>query len=153
MRRRFDASWPALQRAIRKAAALRLDDVCPGFQTLFSSRTFQEPLEEGTDQAWISRYDDKRGASMAIRRHLPAVEKCCEPWQLWLYQKLLSQLDGYTLDIRENLIEERRFELSDEVKVDFTRPCTPAAPRQVGSTTRSGSCNPKVRRSIKPRSA
>jgi len=131
-RRRFEACWPELERFVRSMAAPRFEDVFPGFEALFERKTFNEPIDECTDQGWLARYDGARETLVAVRQRLDTIERCCQPWQIWMYRKLLSHLDGYARDLRENLLEERRFEVGEDGKLEFARPHPPALPRPLG---------------------
>ncbi|MBS0592960.1 MAG: toll/interleukin-1 receptor domain-containing protein [Proteobacteria bacterium] len=130
MRPRFEERWPELSRFLAGVAAPALSEVFPGFEALFERKTFREPIVECTDQGWISRYDGARETLLAVERRLDVVERCCQPWQVWMYRKLLSQLDGYVRNLRENLLQERRFESSATGTIDFGRPkrAQPAPP-------------------------
>lgn len=132
VQRRFDACWPDLGRFIRRLAAPRFDDVFPGFAALFERKTFSEPIEECTDQGWVARYDGARETLLAIRQRSDVIDRCCQPWQVWLYRKLLGHIDGYARDIAETLLAERRFDVGEADRIDFARPIKSAAPPPAG---------------------
>ncbi|HMO44791.1 MAG TPA: TIR domain-containing protein [Rubrivivax sp.] len=126
---RFDARWPELNRFLRSIAAPRLSELIPEIDSLFQRKTFDEPLDQCTDQGWIARCDGARDTLLAIERRAAGVENCCQPWQVWLYRKLQSQLDGYVRDLREHLLVERRFAVAGAAKVDFGQALELPAPR------------------------
>jgi hypothetical protein len=130
VRQRFDERWPELSRFVASIAAPTFVEIFPGFEALLERKTFQEPIDECTDQGWISRYDGARETLLAVEQRLDVVKRCCQPWQIWMYRKLLSQLDGYARDLAENLLQERRFESNATGNVDFGRPkrTAPAPP-------------------------
>lgn len=133
VQRLFDEHWPDLDRFIRSVAAPKFVQLFPDFEALFERKTFGEPIDECTDQGWVARYDGARDTLLTIERRVEVVERCCQPWQTWLYRKLHSQLDGYVRDLRENLLLGRRFAVDDAGKVDFGRPDRLPALRSAGA--------------------
>ena len=70
-------------------------DVFPGFTQLFLTETFDEPLKYCTDQYWLKRYEIACATSRALSDHRKVVLDAAEPWQAWLYDKLIIQVSGY----------------------------------------------------------
>jgi hypothetical protein len=119
---RFAKLWPELETFLRRLAAPRFADVFPEFDELFNRKTFKERIEDCTDQGWITRYDIVRQTLDLLKRQRALVQSCCQPWQAWLYQKLINHVDAYASELCENLLAERHFEIGESNKVDFTRP-------------------------------
>lgn len=137
LRQRFDQHWPGLQRQLQDIAAPAFADIVPGFEALFDRKTFGEPLEQCTDQAWTSRYDGVRETGFALVQRREAVERCCQPWQTWMYRRLLAHLDGYARDLAASLLHVRRFATTETDQVDFARPEEPPAARPAGAIAAS----------------
>ncbi|HEU0199977.1 MAG TPA: hypothetical protein VFR86_06035 [Burkholderiaceae bacterium] len=119
---RFAKLWPELETFLRRLAAPRFAALFPEFEELFNRKTFTERIEDCTDQGWITRYDIVRQTLDLLKRQRAVVQTCCQPWQAWLFQKLINHVDGYARELCENLLAERHFEVSESNKVDFTRP-------------------------------
>ena len=134
----FDEHWPELHEFFRESLAPRFEDIFPHFEALFERKTFREPIEDCHDQDWISRYDGARETLVALSQRESTVERCCEHWQLWLYRKLLSEVDGYVRDVRDNLVQSRRFDVAENDKIDFARESPPEplqpSPRAIAAT-------------------
>lgn len=128
---RFAKLWPDLEKFLCRLAAPRFADIFPEFEELFNRKTFIERIEDCTDQGWLTRYDIVRQTLDLLKRQSASVQSCCQPWQSWLYQKLINHVDAYGREICENLLAERHFEVAESNKVDFTR-LRKAAPKPIG---------------------
>ena len=120
--RRIEAAWPALAEVIRELASPRIDAIVRGFAQLFDRKTFHEPLVECADQRWLTRYDGARDTARTLVANRPMVERAGQPWQRWLFDNLLSQIDGYIGELHRYLIVERGFESDADGRIDFQRP-------------------------------
>jgi hypothetical protein len=130
---RIDAAWPALGQVIDELASPRIEDFFGGFAGLFDRKTFYEPLVDCADQSWLKRYDGARDTARALAAQRPAVAGACQPWQQWLYDKLVHQVDGYVDELRRSLIVERAFETDDRGRVDFRRDRAAPSPLPPGN--------------------
>src|SRR3982750_3882540 len=59
-----------------------------------------------------------------LRSYQPIVERACRPFQIWFFDRLLSELDGYMREMREFLLGERKFTLNEDGTLDFTSAST-----------------------------
>src|SRR5688572_6868815 len=119
---RLASAWEELATAIRDVAAPRMDDILPGFPQLFERKTFDERLEDCADQIWLKRYQAVRDTTRALADHRDAVRGAAESWQVWLYEKLIHQVDAYGDEIKQYLLLDRAFEVGDDGRIDFARP-------------------------------
>jgi hypothetical protein len=131
---RWATGWEALATALREVGPPSIEDVYPGFAPLFDRKTFNERLEECADQLWLKRYEAVRETSRALVAHRDSVFDATEPWQGWLYEKLLHQIDAYGDEIRQYLLIERPFDIGDGGCIDFAHPqklAPPPVPRSL----------------------
>jgi hypothetical protein len=116
------AGWQRLATVIREVKVPGMEDVFPGFAGLFERKTFDEPLKYSTDQYWLKRYEGACDTSRALSDHRKVVLDAAEPWQAWLYEKLINQVDGYVDQLKQYLLLECKFEFDEEGGIDFARP-------------------------------
>jgi hypothetical protein len=119
---RLASAWEKLATAIREVATPRMDDIYPGFTQLFERKTFDERLEDCADQIWLKRYQAVRDTTRALGDHREAVRAAAEPWQAWLYEKVIHQVDAYGDEMKQYLLLDRSFEVGDAGRIDFARP-------------------------------
>jgi hypothetical protein len=124
----WPVSWDLLSTTIREVATASIEDLVPGFDSLFERKTFTEPLKNCADEHWLKRYDGARDALLALESQRELVVAAGEPWQIWLYDKLRHQVSAYLDEIKEYLLIERRFEFRADQSIDFGRP-EPLRPR------------------------
>ena len=130
---RWANAWSQLAGVIREVGTPGLEDLYPGFTKLFERKT-DERLEECADQLWLKRYEAVRDTARAVESHRDLIAGAAEPWQLWLYDKLIHQVDGYVDAIKQYLLLERPFDMGEKGIIDFAspRPLTPSsAPRSL----------------------
>ena len=131
---RLAGAWEELATAIRDVETPRMDDIYLGFPQLFERKTFDERLEDCADQMWLKRHQAVRDTTRALADHREAVRGAAEPWQVWLYEKLIRQVDAYGDEIKQYLLLDRAFEVGDDGRIDFARPrnlAPAAAPRSL----------------------
>jgi hypothetical protein len=136
VRARLLNAWDGLAKAIQEVATPKMDDIFPGLAQLFERKTFDERLEDCADQLWLKRYQAAGDTSHALIDRRDAVRTAAEPWQVWLYEKLVHQVDAYVDEIKQYLLLERPFEVGDDGRIDFGSPraMTPApAPRSLST--------------------
>jgi hypothetical protein len=115
-------AWEGLAAVISEVETPGIEDLFPGFMKLFERKTFEEPLAECTDQEWLKRYDRARDTALALQSQRELVASAGEPWQVWLYDKLVYQLDGYVDELKNYLLLERPFQFGDNKLIDFGKP-------------------------------
>lgn len=119
---RWAGAWEGLAAVIHEVETPGIEDLFPGFMKLFERKTFNEPLAECTDQEWLKRYDAARDTSLALNSRRDLVASAAEPWQTWLYDKLVYQLNGYVDELKKYLLLERPFQFGDNRLIDFGKP-------------------------------
>jgi hypothetical protein len=107
----FNERWPAFSKEIARLRVPRLDDLIPSFDRLFQRKSFEEHLEECSDQAWLDRFLGVQQTIWTLQASTSLIERFCQPFQIWLYHRLLGQLDGYSRELRSFLLGERKFKL------------------------------------------
>ena len=117
----YGEHWLRLRDKMEGLGAGRLSDVIPDFATLFQRKTFDEPLNECTDQTWAVRFAGARETVKVLEKSKELVGRVCEPRQTELFNRLVSTVDGYASLIKEKLLAERRFADTEAGQVDFTR--------------------------------
>jgi hypothetical protein len=81
---------------------------------LFDRKTFQEPVDECTDQSWFQRYDGAVATRNALQAQKDLVAAECDAQLADLYRDLVAAVDGYAMDIRALLFEPKMFSLADD---------------------------------------
>jgi hypothetical protein len=130
------AGWAALAAVVREVGPPAMEDVYPGFAQLFERKTFNEHLEDCVDQLWLKRFEGVRDTSRALVANREAVLGAAAPWQAWLYEKIVHQVEAYGDEMRQYLLLERPFEVGEEGRLDFARPrelMARAAPRSLSA--------------------
>ena len=118
---RFDQWWPELQQLLRDIDTPRFADLHPNFERLFQRKTFDEPLDECSDQIWLDRYEAARDTQAALKGYEAIVRSVARPWQVWLFEKLLANVDAYARLLRVYLLVERGFKPGTR-RLDFGSP-------------------------------
>lgn len=109
----FEEKWPAFEAAVKGIGPLPADKLIPGLEELFRRKTFNEPLEECTNQNWIERFTGARDTITRLKGYGP-VMKADDSYLLDLYNDLLAQLDGYAMNMAALLLKEERFKVGQE---------------------------------------
>lgn len=118
---RFNDRWPELHEFLRDIAAPRVAEIYPEFERLFQRKTFYEPIDECSDQVWLDRFEAARDTRTALQAHETIVREAAQPWQVWLFEKLLSHVDAYARLLRVYLLVERGFKPGAR-RLDFASP-------------------------------
>ena len=117
----YDAHWKALNERMEKLKVDRISHVVANFRELFERKTFQEELRECTHQTWVDRYSGARETLKTLQGYKTMIDRICEPYQKELFNQLISSIDGYAGLLKSFLIEEKKFWVSEEGDVDFTK--------------------------------
>ena len=115
----FDAEWPAFERDTRRIGIM-VHDLIPKFERWFTRKTFDEPLQQCTDQNWLARYDGARETRNRLDDNVADVRGACMPYQVDLYEQLRTAMDSYSMTIRGLLLCGQRYPLgaSGELEID-----------------------------------
>jgi TIR domain len=110
----FKSAWDDLWSRLQQIGKEPVTDVFPGLADLFDRKTFNEPVEECTDQSWFKRYD----GAVEVRKALQAKKKLviaeCDAQLADLYRDLAATVDGYAMDISALLFEPKTFDLAND---------------------------------------
>jgi hypothetical protein len=106
----WDDLWPRLQR-IEKEPVTR---VFPSLAGLFDRKTFQEPVDECTDQSWFRRYDGAVATRDKLQAQKELVAAECDAQLVELYRALVAAVEGYAMDMSALLFESKTFDLADD---------------------------------------
>jgi hypothetical protein len=106
----WDDLWARLQRIEKEPVTT----IFPDLVGLFDRKTFQEPVDECTDQSWFQRYDGTVATRDALQAQKELVAAECDAQLADLYRYLVMAVDSYAMDIRALLFEPRTFDLADD---------------------------------------
>ena len=113
----WDDLWPRLQRIEDEPVT----SVFPGLADLFKRKTFQEPVDESTDQSWFWRYDAAVAARDALQAQNALVAAECDARLADRYRHLMAAVDGYAVEMRALLFEQKKFDLADDGRLAIPR--------------------------------
>ena len=109
----FDENWKSFEKEVKTIKPLPAEKLILGLEEMFRRKTFNEPLDECTRQAWIDRFTGVRETIAGLKTYA-AVMKTDNSYLLDLYNELLSQLDGYAMNMGALLLQENHFQVSPE---------------------------------------
>ena len=116
--KRFRAAWRRFEHGIDRLD-IPLQQLVPDFEEWFRRKTFEEPLNQCSDQAWTARYDGARQTQDRITSRLAVVRATCPRYQVDLCEHLLVLVDSYAMDIRALLLRARPFALRPDGLLDI----------------------------------
>ncbi len=108
----FDRHWPAFDRDLKKLH-VTVQQLLPEFERWFRRKTFEEPLQQCTDQNWLGRYDGARQTHDRLSEHVASVRLACPRYQADLFDRLLALVEAYAMDVRALLVRAPAFALSE----------------------------------------
>ena len=114
-REKWDVFDHALRHAVVPARVL-----VPELGELFQRKTFNEPIHQCADQAWLARYEGARTTRETLGPHLERIRRACADHERGLFEMLLSELDAYGMAIQALLLTPREFRLgtAGELEMD-----------------------------------
>jgi hypothetical protein len=127
LQKQFEEWWTRLEGQIDAIRTLPLDAVVPDVESLFRRKTYNEPLSECTAQSWLDRYSGARETKETLSRYFGRVQSTCGEYVRDVYAELMSQVDGYAMDLRALLLKEEQFDLGDQGRLRITPPGIEAA--------------------------
>jgi hypothetical protein len=116
--KQFRAAWPRFEQALARLE-IPVQQLVPDFEDWFRRKTFEEPLNQCSDQAWTARYDGARQTEDRIRACLDGVRATCPRYQIDLCEHLLVLVQSYAMDIRALLLRARPFALRSNGLLDI----------------------------------
>jgi hypothetical protein len=108
-----DEAWDAFVRLRHRVPPLALAEAYPGFAPLFRRKTFDEATAECVAQQWLARYDGARETWRELREREEVVARCCRPYVVDTYKRLVMEVDKYAMSISK-LIGTHSFPIDDE---------------------------------------
>jgi hypothetical protein len=117
----YGEHWERLRSRMVELRLRRLSDVIPNFAALFQRKTFDEALKDCTHQTWADRYAGARETKKVLEGSKEVVARVCEPHETEFYSRLISAVDAYADLIKNKLLVERQFFVTEAPEVDFTR--------------------------------
>jgi hypothetical protein len=106
----FEKSWPTFELTVQAIGAMPASELIPGLEEMFRRKTFYEPLEECTRQAWIDRFSGVQQTIASLKAYR-AVMTADNSYLLDLYNQLVSELDIYAMNMGALLLSESKFAL------------------------------------------
>jgi hypothetical protein len=107
---KFRQHWPKLHQQLQALSPRSLQELIPTLRQLFERKTFNESLQQCTDQRWVDRYSGARQTFKELLRHKQLVQAHARASEAALYDALTSEVDKYAMDMRAHLVTERQFE-------------------------------------------
>jgi hypothetical protein len=114
----FPDAWREFEKELR-GTSVPIQQLLPKFERWFHRKTFDEPLQQCTDQNWLGRYDGARQTHDSLSEHLGLVRDACPRYQVDLYDQLLAAVESYEMDIRGLLFKTETFKLGDSGELDI----------------------------------
>jgi hypothetical protein len=108
VRAAFERAWQDLRARLSSAPAPGIGEFVVGFEGLFQRKTFEEPLAECSDMTWTRRLVGAVETRERLAAAREAVEQAASPHMAYQYERLISELDGYAMELRSSLIQDRR---------------------------------------------
>ena len=104
----FETNWPAFEQTINAIGPMQASRLIPDLEEMFRRKTFNEPIEECTRQAWIDRFSGVQETIAGLKAYR-AVLNADNSYVLDLYNQLLSELDIYAMNMAALLLVENKF--------------------------------------------
>jgi hypothetical protein len=122
----FNEHWDGFYSEVSKIKPRSMQELLPDLEKSFRRKTFEEPLSECSRQSWIERYGGAWETFAELKKHEQTI-KADGSYLQDLYELLLSQLDGYAMDMAALLLSEKQFALGDDGKLavpeGIRKPC------------------------------
>ena len=114
-----DAKWKNFKNELREAT-VPVSKLISDLGQTFQRKTFNEPLHQCADRAWLARYEGARLTREKLLPHRDQVKAACPPHESELFELLLKDLDGYAMALQSLLLKPEWFELgsSGELEMD-----------------------------------
>ncbi len=106
-----DDQWREFARALRHAV-VPVRELVADFGKLFQRKTFNEPIHQCADQAWLSRFEGARITRETLTPYVDRIQSACRDHERGLFQMLLTELDAYAMAVHALLLTPREFRLA-----------------------------------------
>jgi hypothetical protein len=114
-----DDAWCRFEQALRHAV-VPARALVPELGKMFQRKTFNEPIQQCADQAWLARYQGARITRETLSPHADRIRSACPDHERGLFDMLLRELDGYAMAIEALLLTHEKFKLGSngELEID-----------------------------------
>lgn len=109
----FDDNWQGFADTVKAIGPMPASGLIPELEEIFRRKTFEEAIEECTRQSWIDRFTGARETIARLKTH-QALVKADNSYVLDLYNDLLAELDGYSMNMGALLLTEKKFKVDAE---------------------------------------
>lgn len=109
----LEENWPRFEIDVKAIGPLPAAAIIPELEELFQRKTFHEPIEDCMRQSWIDRFTGVRETIAGLLTYRP-IMRADNSYLLDVYEDLLSELDGYAMNMGALLLEEKKFEVDAE---------------------------------------
>ncbi len=106
---RFRERWPQLEQRLDAIKPLPVAQIVPELETYFQRKTFNEPIHDCANQAWIARYMGAMQTLERLRADRPLLVKHRVSYALDLFDQLIAETDGYAMVMQAFLLQENKF--------------------------------------------
>ena len=90
-----------------------------GFAHKFQRLTFEEPIAQCHRQAWTDRIKGCHEVFIDLQSRFEEVKQRCRPFEVELYQELLTALDGYEMTMQAYLATDKNYQLGKNGKLEM----------------------------------
>jgi hypothetical protein len=102
--------WNEFAKQLRHAV-MPVRELVADFRDIFQRKTFNEPICQCADQAWLSRVDGAWVTRDRLRPHAGRVQSASADHEHGLFEMLLTELDAYAMAMHGLLFTPREFRL------------------------------------------
>ena len=113
-----DDQWGNFARVLRHAV-VPVRALVPKLGEMFQRKTFNEPVYQCADQAWLARYEGARITRETLSPHLERIRSACHDHERGLFEMLLGELDAYCMAIHALLLTPREFRLGTNGELEM----------------------------------
>jgi hypothetical protein len=103
----FAHTWKGCEQRLKAIAPPSIIELIPDFEQLFERKTFNEPLDECSDQRWIDRYQGAKETARKLKSCQEQVKQNCRRDVCRLFLEMVGQLEGYAMDTCALLIQNK----------------------------------------------
>ena len=104
----FEKTWGWFKAKLEAIQPLPIQKTVPGFERLFSVKTFAEPFPDCLDERWRERYQGIVETLTALRER-DTEQLALHPYHSRLYHELIGQLERYATIVGGALLEEKKY--------------------------------------------
>lgn len=102
-----------------KHATVPIHKLIGDLESLFQRKTFKEPVNHCSDQAWLARFEGAHVTRERLFTYADQVKAVCSLHEQGLFDMLLAELDGYAMAIQSLLLTPWRFPIDSRGELEM----------------------------------